>query len=89
MEKQKFLSKTTAKTLNYWLQSDGTFLGCYSKSNLPDFPSNTTEAAMIINTENEHWVAIVLTDTECFYFDPLANENIETEIFQHKNYYFW
>ena len=70
-------TRTMAKTLKSWLKSEPTFIGCFTKSHLPDFPFSHT--SMIVNTEEDHWVGIVLTRHECFYFDSLAN-SIEEEI---------
>ena len=73
---------TTSKQIEEYLKSDDNFLGCYPHSELPPFPSILPKS-IIINTDSgrgEHWVALVLTKKQCFYFDsfgvPIINVNI-------------
>ena len=63
--------KLSGKILKKCLKNEKKFIGCYSMSNLPTFPK-VLPATMIINIDNIHWVALVLTDKNCFYFDSLA-----------------
>ena len=60
------------------------FMGCYAWNQLPPFP-NTFPRSLIINTahsdtDGEHWVALLLQNNRCFYFDsfglPVLNKNI-------------
>lgn len=50
------------------------FLGCFSKNNLPRFPS-VLPASIIINDENpneKHWIAIQLLPDKCLYFNSFG-----------------
>ena len=75
----------TRSNIEYLLQNVDHFLGCFPLDGLPPFPP-TLPKSMIINTQpsshpGEHWVALVLTETKCYYFDsfarPRAPANIE------------
>ena len=75
----------TSNNIEYLLQNVDHFLGCFPLDGLPPFPP-TLPKSMIINTQpsshpGEHWVALVLTETKCYYFDsfalPRAPANIE------------
>ena len=62
--------------IEYVLQNVKHFLGCFPSDSLPPFPT-TFPKSMIINTQastqtGEHWVALVLTETQCHYFDSFA-----------------
>jgi hypothetical protein len=62
--------------IEYVLQNVNHFLGCFPVDELPPFPT-TFPKSMIINTQastqaGEHWVALVLTETKCYYFDSFA-----------------
>ena len=70
--------------IEYILQNKKDFLGCFPMDRLPPFPS-VFPKSMIINTQKssqpgEHWVALVLTEKKCYYFDsfgwPIMEENI-------------
>ena len=62
--------------IEYVLQNVKHFLGCFPLDSLPPFPT-TFPKSMIINTQastqtGEHWVALVLTEKQCYYFDSFA-----------------
>ena len=62
--------------IEYLLQNVKHFDGCFPYDSLPPFPT-TFPTSMIINTQasaqtGEHWVALVLTETQCYYFDSFA-----------------
>ena len=55
--------------IEYLLQNVDHFLGCFPLDGLPSFPTSFPKS-MIINTQpsghpGEHWVAVVLTQTDC------------------------
>jgi len=67
------------------LKYNYSFIGCYSHDILPHI-NRKRNISIIINTANsksigEHWVAMGMTNTECFYFDSfcveIINENIK------------
>ena len=60
------------------------FLGCFPLDQLPNFPTQFPKSC-IINTQTstkvgEHWIALILTNKHCFYFDsfglPIINQRI-------------
>ena len=70
--------------IEYVLQNVNHFLGCFPVDRLPPFPT-TFPKSMIINTQSstqagEHWVALVLTETKCYYFDSFAVPIIQPNI---------
>ena len=70
--------------IEYLLQNVDHFLGCFPLDRLPPFPT-TFPKSMIINTQassqtGEHWVALVLTETNCYYFDSFALPIIQPNI---------
>jgi hypothetical protein len=75
---------TTNNNIEYLLQNVNHFLGCFPLDRLPPFPT-TFPKSMIINTQTsaqtgEHWVAVVLTETKCYYFDSFALPIIKPNI---------
>ena len=73
----------SANTLEMCLQNESNFIGCFSKSNLPKFPSNLP-CSMIVKVNSDefsHWVAIKMTETNVFYFDSFANNAGANEIY--------
>ena len=66
------------------LNNNKNFLGCYASDQLPTVPSSFPKSLIIntaaFDTGGEHWVAIVMHEKKCFYFDsfglPIINENI-------------
>lgn len=62
-----------------YLQNYDHFLGCFSKSNLPSFPTKFP-STIIINDNKEHWVSVVLFENKCFYFDSFGVETVDEEI---------
>ena len=85
-----------------YLKTDPNFLGCFPHDSLNSFsegikfptPLNEkrkTRSSIIINTDSgrgEHWVAMVLTKGECFYFDsfglPIINRNMSNYVSRKK-----
>ena len=68
------------------------YLGCFPLDQLPTFPTQFP-VSCIINTQTsrkvgEHWVALVLTNTKCFYFDSFGLPIINQRILQYLNPYF-
>ena len=62
--------------IEYVLQNVKHFLGCFPFDRLPPFPTSLPKS-MIINTHasnerGEHWVALVCTETQCYYFDSFG-----------------
>ena len=66
------------------LVTSNNFLGCFPKDELPLFPQRLP-ASMILNTDSsegtgEHWLALVLEEDECFFFDsfglPILEESL-------------
>ena len=60
------------------------FLGCYASDQIDILPK-TLPKSLIINTANsgsdgEHWVALVLQENRCFYFDYFGLPIISTNI---------
>ena len=60
------------------------FLGCFAMDELPSF-SQRIPASLIVNTDistrtGDHWLALVLKEDECFYFDsfglPILEETL-------------
>ena len=74
----------TCSNIEYLLQNVDHFLGCFPLNGLPSFPTSFPKS-MIINTQpsghpGEHWVALVLTETNCYYFDSFALPTIPLNI---------
>lgn len=66
------------------LKSDRNFIGCFAFDDLPDFPKKFPAKIIIntgsIKTKGDHWISMLLTSKECFYFDsfglPIINHKI-------------
>ena len=63
-------------TIEQILLSKKDFLGCFPLDKLPPFPTKFPKS-MIVNTHKsnqpgEHWVALILTKKDCFYFDSFG-----------------
>ena len=77
--------------IEYYLENDPNFLGCFPHDSLPSFSFSQTERktkSIIINTDSgrgEHWVAMVLTGGKCFYFDSFGLPIINTNILNYVN----
>ena len=69
--------KLSGKILKKCLKNEKKFIGCYSMSNLPTFPK-VLPATMIINIDNIHWVALVLTDKNCISFSHIKGLVLKT-----------
>ena len=62
---------TSNWTINYFLQYENYFLGCFHINNLPPYP-HQLPASMIIFSEY-HWSSLVLQDEKnCLYFDSFG-----------------
>lgn len=53
-----------------------TFLGCFSISHLPDQFPNKFPCSLIINDDETHWIALVLDEYVCFYFDSMGQKEL-------------
>ena len=67
-----------------FMRGDSPFLGCFPLDKLPPMP-NTFPKTLIVNTHyahqpGEHWLAILLTKYECFYFDSFGVGILNKEI---------
>ena len=70
--------------IEYVLQNVKHFLGCFPFDRLPPFPTSLPKS-MIINTHasnesGEHWVALVFTETQCYYFDSFGLPTVPLNI---------
>ena len=59
------------------MKNDKQFIGCYAKDKLPKKLSKLYPKKVVINTSSsmnrgEHWVAMILFKTTCFYFDSFG-----------------
>ena len=73
-----------SKEIESILKNDTSFRGCYSFDNLPKLGKKFPQK-IIINTgrretQGEHWIALLLTSEECFYFDSFGLPIINLEI---------
>ena len=74
----------TRENIEYLLQNVDHFLGCFPLDGLPSFPTSF-QKSIIINTQpsghpGEHWVALVLTETNCYYFDSFGLPTVPLNI---------
>ena len=77
----------TSEITNY-LKKFKHFYGCFSKSSLKnknyildlDKCDKLSLKSIIINNDKEHWVALILLNNICLYFDPDYNGAICEEI---------
>ena len=70
--------------IHYLLQNVEDFLGCFYIDVLPSFPKKFPQS-FIMNTEEsskpgKHWVAVVLLEDECLYFDSFGLGVVESEL---------
>ena len=75
---------TSSIEIENYLKNQKGFLGCFAYNDLPPIPK-ILPASMIINTHRknqpgEHWLALVLTKTKCFYFDSFGAPILEETI---------
>jgi hypothetical protein len=82
----------TRSNIEYLLQNVDHFLGCFPLDGLPSFPTSFPKS-MIINTQpsghpGEHWVAVVLTETNCYYFDSFALPTVPPNIYMYLQPYY-
>lgn len=75
---------TSSSEIEAYFAKNTAFMGCYSIDNLPlrvkQFPTS-----LIINTDpttepGDHWVAVYMTKTKCFYFDSFGLGIIDKSI---------
>ena len=67
------------------LKNDKSFMGCYPKDKLPKRFPKVLPKTIVINTglsstHGDHWVALRLMKTCCFYFDSFGVEIVDQEI---------
>ena len=82
----------TRINIEYLLQNVDHFLGCFPSDGLPSFPTSFPKS-MIINTQpsghpGEHWVAVVLTETDCYYFDSFALPTVLPNVYMYLQPYY-
>ena len=75
---------TSSLYIESYLAEDEHFLGCFPKNKLPIFPKQFPKS-LIINTDDsskpgDHWVALVLFKTKCFYFDSISLPIVDLSI---------
>ena len=75
---------TTNIEINSLLRDDSVFIGCFPLNQLPNI-EDCYPRSIIIYTHpseggGEHWVAIVTTIEQCFYFDSFGCGIIEMNI---------
>ena len=71
------MGETSVETIHQCLKDQTNFMGCYSSTNLPQFPKHLP-CSLIINVKTnavKHWVGLLLTHAECFFFDSLASDD--------------
>ena len=67
------------------LKNEKSFMGCYPKDKLPKIFPKVLPKTIVINTglsstHGDHWVALRLLKTCCFYFDSFGVEIVDQEI---------
>ena len=75
---------TSSIEIENYLKNQKGFLGCFAYNDLPPIPK-ILPASLIINTHRknqpgEHWLALILTKTKCFYFDSFGAPILEEMI---------
>ena len=70
-----------------FLAKEKHFMGCYPCDKLPTFPKKLPRS-LIVNTDSvqrpgDHWVALVFTEKECFYFDSFGVGILEIDIWRY------
>ena len=71
--------------INDILSHEKNFLGCYALDDLTLAPSCSLNSSIIVNTSysyerGDHWVAIVMKQKKCFYFDSFGLPILSKEI---------
>ena len=74
------------------LQTSDNFLGCFPLDELPPFPQ-ILPASIIVNTDisteiGNHWLALVLDESECFYFDSFGLPILEETLIKYLEPYY-
>ena len=74
------------------LQTSDKFLGCFPLDELPPFPQRLP-ASIIVNTNisteiGDHWLALVLDEGECFYFDSFGLPILEETLIKYLEPYY-
>ena len=82
---------TSSLCIESYLAGDDNFLGCFPKDKLPTFPSQFPKC-LIVNTHvsskpGEHWVALVLFENKCFYFDSFGLPIVDLSILKYLKRY--
>ena len=67
---------TSSIDIENYLKDQRGFLGCFACNDLPPFPRKFP-VSMIINTHRknqagEHWLGLILTKSQCLYFDSFG-----------------
>lgn len=70
--------------IDKYMKKDKQFIGCFAFDSLPNFPLDLP-AKLIINTgasttEGEHWIALLMNQKKCFYFDSFGLPVLNLEI---------
>ena len=68
------------------------FIGCFPLDGLPSLPRQKT-ASLIVNTDismgsGDHWLALVLLEDECFYFDSFGLPILEEALIKYLEPYY-
>ena len=71
--------------IEIFLQNDKSFMGCYPKDKLPKRFPKVLPKTIVVNTglsstHGDHWVALRLQKTCCFYFDSFGVDIVDKEI---------
>ena len=74
------------------LQTSSNFLGCFPLDGLPPFPQQLP-SSIIVNTDistgiGDHWLALVLEEDECFYFDSFGLPILEETLIRYLEPYY-
>ena len=68
------------------------FLGCFPMNELPPFP-HTLPSSLIVNTDistgrGEHWLALILKDDGCLFFDSFGVPLLDETLIEYLSYYY-
>ena len=74
------------------LVTSGNFIGCFPLDRLPSLQQRKT-ASLIVNTDismgsGNHWLALVLLEDECFYFDSFGLPILEEALIKYLEPYY-
>ena len=70
-----------------FLNHHNSFMGCYPCNKLPPFPKRLPKS-LIVNTDDnhesgDHWVALIFTKSNAFYFDSFGIGILENDILKY------